>query len=66
LKKFSEDFKFTIKLLVQWNIEAAGILKDDSEVMNHARLCINVQKNYLNRPSYIQKVSSVYLNLLGN
>jgi hypothetical protein len=60
LKKFSEDFKFTIKLLVQWNIEAAGILKDDSEVMNHARLCINVQKNYLNRPSYIQKVSFLF------
>ena len=56
LKKFAEDFKFTIKLLVQWNIEAAGVLKDDPEVVNHARMCIHLQKNYLNRPSYLRKV----------
>ncbi len=61
LKKFGEDFKFIVKLLVQWNIEAIGIIKDDPEVLNHARMCVELQKSYISRPSYVRKVSKMFL-----
>ena len=56
LQKFGDDFKFAVKLLVQWNIEAAGILKDDPEVLNHVRLSVELQKTYTHRALHIRKV----------